>query len=276
MKQSKLTTNLSAIVGLKAFIAHRAIRSLHLGSTTGHSKALDPAGGLWRAREGAGWRAVPERYGRWNSVWRRHFARWRDLALFEAVFAALAGSGAAEERLQMLDATVVRAHQSTPPAPRGAGRTGAGPLPRRLLDQAAPALRHGAWATARHHRPHARADGREPRSGGPGRGHGAGHAPPDRRHGLRCRPDQAGPAAPRRPAGGPSTRPARRRCRSTASCTAEARSDRPHRGGVRRRGPPCPAAGAAPPREARAVQPRTWSDRDRRCPPVRRAPTTVP
>jgi transposase len=65
---------------------------------------------LWRAREGAGWRAIPERYGRWNTVWRR-FARWRDLGLFEAVFAALAGSGAAEERLQMLDATVVRAHQ---------------------------------------------------------------------------------------------------------------------------------------------------------------------
>jgi transposase len=65
---------------------------------------------LWRAREGASWRAVADRYGRWNTVWRR-FARWRDLGLFEAVFAALAGSGAAEERLQMLDATVVRAHQ---------------------------------------------------------------------------------------------------------------------------------------------------------------------
>jgi transposase len=49
---------------------------------------------LWRAREGARWRAIPERYGKWNSVWRR-FARWRDLGVFEAVFAALAESGAA-------------------------------------------------------------------------------------------------------------------------------------------------------------------------------------
>ena len=65
---------------------------------------------LWRAREGARWRAIPERYGRWNTVWRR-FARWRDLGVFEAVFAALAGSGAAEERVQMLDSTTVRAHQ---------------------------------------------------------------------------------------------------------------------------------------------------------------------
>ena len=65
---------------------------------------------LWRAREGARWRSVPERYGKWNTVWRR-FARWRDLGLFEAVFAALAGSGAAEERVQMLDGTSIRAHQ---------------------------------------------------------------------------------------------------------------------------------------------------------------------
>ena len=65
---------------------------------------------LWRAREDARWRSVPEWYGRWNTVWRR-FARWRDLGLFEALFAALAGSGAAEERLQMLDGTTIRAHQ---------------------------------------------------------------------------------------------------------------------------------------------------------------------
>jgi transposase len=65
---------------------------------------------LWRAREGARWRAVPERYGKWNTVWRR-FARWRDLGVLEAVFEAFAHSGVAEERLQMLDGTVVRAHQ---------------------------------------------------------------------------------------------------------------------------------------------------------------------
>ena len=65
---------------------------------------------LWRALAGARWRAVPERYGKGNSVWRR-FARWRDLGVFDALFAALAGSGAAEEGVQMLDSTVIRAHQ---------------------------------------------------------------------------------------------------------------------------------------------------------------------
>jgi transposase len=76
----------------------------------GHDNRPILDGILWRAREGARRRSVPKRYGKWNSVWRR-FARWRDLGVFEAVFAALAGSGAAEERVQMLDSTVIRAHQ---------------------------------------------------------------------------------------------------------------------------------------------------------------------
>jgi transposase len=56
-------------------------------------------------------RAPPERYGKWGSV-RRRFARWCNLGVFEALFAALADCGLAEERLRMLDgSTVVRAHQ---------------------------------------------------------------------------------------------------------------------------------------------------------------------
>ncbi len=79
-------------------------------SKLGHDSRRMLDGILWRAREGARWRAIPERYGKWNSVWRR-FARWRDLGVFEALFAALVACGLAEERLQMLDGTVVRAHQ---------------------------------------------------------------------------------------------------------------------------------------------------------------------
>jgi transposase len=92
----------------------------------GHDNRTALDGIFWRAREGARWRAVPERYGRWNSVWRR-FARWRDLGVFEALFAALAHSGLGEERLQMLDGTVVRAHQHAAGAKGGrpARRSGA-------------------------------------------------------------------------------------------------------------------------------------------------------
>jgi transposase len=92
----------------------------------GHENRPILDGILWRAREGARWRAIPARYGKWNTVWRR-FARWRDLGVFEAVFAALAGSGAAEERVQMLDSTVARAHQHAAGAKGGrpARRSGA-------------------------------------------------------------------------------------------------------------------------------------------------------
>ena len=41
----------------------------------GHENRRHLDGILWRAREGARWRAIPERYGKWNTVWRR-FARW--------------------------------------------------------------------------------------------------------------------------------------------------------------------------------------------------------
>ena len=135
---------------------------------------------LWRAREGARWRALPTRYGKWNTVWRR-FARWRDLGVYEALFAALAGSGAAEERVQMLDSTTLRAHQHAAGA-KGAARPGAGPLARGLLDQAAPALRR-ARAAARLC-PHAGRGARDPRLRGLGRGARGRHALPDRRHGL--------------------------------------------------------------------------------------------
>ena len=87
----------------------------------GHGNRTLLDGILWRAREGARWRAIPERYGKWNTVWRR-FARWRDLGVFEAVLAALAECGAADERLQMLDGTTVRAHQHA--AGAKGGRTG--------------------------------------------------------------------------------------------------------------------------------------------------------
>src|SRR5919202_4957446 len=84
----------------------------------GHENRRHLEGILWRAREGASWRAIPERYGRWNTVWRR-FARWRDLGVFEAVLAALGDSGAAAGRVQMMDATVIRAHQHAAGAKEG-------------------------------------------------------------------------------------------------------------------------------------------------------------
>ena len=81
---------------------------------------------LWMTGEGARWRALPERFGPWNTVWRR-FARWRDQGVFEAAFAAMAGVGPAETRMQMLDSGVIRAHQHAAGARRSKGGRGARP-----------------------------------------------------------------------------------------------------------------------------------------------------
>lgn len=83
---------------------------------------------LWMAGEGARWRALPERFGPWNTIWRR-FARWRDQGIFEAAFEAISQAGLADERIQMLDSTVVRAHQHAAGARRTKGGQQAQPWP---------------------------------------------------------------------------------------------------------------------------------------------------
>ena len=66
---------------------------------------------LWIARTGAPWRDLPERFGNWNSVWRR-FDRWARTGVWARVFGALQDP---DLEWLILDSTVIRAH------PRAAG-----------------------------------------------------------------------------------------------------------------------------------------------------------
>jgi transposase len=62
---------------------------------------------LWIGKTGAPWRDIPERFGKWNSVWKR-FDRWAAKGVWLRVFEALKDP---DLEWLILDSTVIRAHQ---------------------------------------------------------------------------------------------------------------------------------------------------------------------
>lgn len=63
---------------------------------------------LWIAKTGAPWRDLPERFGNWNSVFRR-YSRWCQADVWWRVLHALDDDGDLENLL--VDSTIIRAHQ---------------------------------------------------------------------------------------------------------------------------------------------------------------------
>ena len=71
------------------------------------------------------WRALPERVGHWNAVWKR-FSRLSKAGVFEAFFAMLAECSRTAHVAPMFDSTVVRAHVSAAGAKGGPKRMASG------------------------------------------------------------------------------------------------------------------------------------------------------
>ena len=92
---------------------------------------------VWKRATGAPWRALPERYGPWQTVYTR-CRRWTKAGVWDGIFAAVPQQADAAGDLQwevhFVDGTVVRAHQhaagaqggTLPPRPWAAAR-GASP-----------------------------------------------------------------------------------------------------------------------------------------------------
>ena len=73
---------------------------------------------LYVGRTGIPWRDLPERFGNWNSVWKR-FSRLSQSGVFEAFFEAFAALSGTAHLVQMFDSTIVRAHVSAAGAKGG-------------------------------------------------------------------------------------------------------------------------------------------------------------
>jgi len=73
-----------------------------------HRLVLD--GVFWIARTGAPWRDLPEAFGKWSTVYRQ-FRRWTLSGTWDVLLASLNDSGEGQDSVQMIDSTIVRAHQ---------------------------------------------------------------------------------------------------------------------------------------------------------------------
>ena len=80
---------------------------------------------LWKLATGVPWRALPERYGPWQTVYTR-FRRWTAAGVWDRLLAAVQRQadavGEVDWALHFVDGTVIRAHQHAAGAKGGTRR----------------------------------------------------------------------------------------------------------------------------------------------------------
>ena len=91
---------------------------------TDHRLAIE--GMAWKYRTGAPWRDVPERFGKWNSIYKR-FARWAEDGTWDKLLAEVQKQSDAAGKLDWvvsIDSTIARVHQHGATAGRQVGPSG--------------------------------------------------------------------------------------------------------------------------------------------------------
>ncbi len=88
-------------------------------------------GMVWRAKTGTPWRDLPERCGKWKTVYSR-WLRWRDSGVWQRVWKALQQGadhqGEVEWEIHFIDSTIVCAHQHAAGAKSSAQAEALGPV----------------------------------------------------------------------------------------------------------------------------------------------------
>ncbi|MBD0707315.1 IS5 family transposase [Streptomyces sp. CBMA291] len=126
---------------LESFLPRGGTRG---GRWSDHRRVIN--GVLYRVRTGVQWRDLPERFGPWETVYKRH-RRWSADGTWQMLLSKVQASEDAAGRIDWdvsVDSTVVRAHQhaagarkTSPPAvpQKGAGRgtNQVGPVLRKLV-----------------------------------------------------------------------------------------------------------------------------------------------
>ena len=72
---------------------------------------------FWVLRSGAPWRDLPERYGPYTTVYNR-FNRWAKAGVWLKIFETLAARS--PQSMQMIDSSIIRAHQHAAGGKKGA------------------------------------------------------------------------------------------------------------------------------------------------------------
>ena len=85
---------------------------------------------LYVLKTGVPWRDLPERFGNWNSVWRR-FDRWCESGIWETVVKELCGYDFEEVQL---DSTSIKVHLAAVGGRRAEGEKNAMPIVAEVWD----------------------------------------------------------------------------------------------------------------------------------------------